>query len=144
MKLEKVLSVFALSSLLLSACSTSTGASTGYNVTTKSNSSLNNTQWNLIEDDEMVKGFNGDNVQITITEDGNLNGFAGCNHIFSEGTINGSEIKFDLIGGTKMLCPTMKTEEYFTDMLRSVNRYEIKGNELYFYKGNLLLLKFKK
>ena len=144
MKLVKVLSVFALSGLLLSGCSTSTGASAGYNVTTKTSSSLNDTQWNLIEEDEMIKGFNGDNVHITISEDGKLTGFAGCNQIFSEGVINGSEIKFDLIGGTKINCPMMKSEEYLTKTLSSVNRYEIKGNELYFYKGNLLLLRFKK
>lgn len=143
MKLVKVLSVFALSGLLLTACSTSTGASTGYNVLSKSKSSLTNTQWNLVEEDEIVKGFNGDNVQITITEDGKLNGYAGCNQIFSEGVLNGSSIKFDLIGGTKMLCPSNKTEESFTSILKSVDRYEIKGNELYFYKGNMLLLKFK-
>ena len=143
MKLVKVLSVFALSGLLLTACSTSTGASTGYNVLSKSKSSLTNTQWNLVEEDEIVKGFNGDNVHITITEDGKLNGYAGCNQIFSEGVLNGSSIKFDLIGGTKILCPSNKTEESFTSILKSVDRYEIKGNELYFYKGNMLLLKFK-
>ncbi|RLZ07342.1 META domain-containing protein [Faecalibacter macacae] len=143
MKLVKVLSVFALSGLLLTACSTSTGASTGYNVLSKSKSSLTDTQWNLVEEDEIVKGFNGDNVHITITEDGKLNGYAGCNQIFSEGVLNGSSIKFDLIGGTKILCPSNKTEESFTSILKSVDRYEIKGNELYFYKGNMLLLKFK-
>lgn len=143
MKLVKVLSVFALSGLLLTACSTSTGASTGYNILSKSKSSLTDTQWNLVEEDEIVKGFNGDNVHITITEDGKLNGYAGCNQIFSEGVLNGSSIKFDLIGGTKILCPSNKTEESFTSILKSVDRYEIKGNELYFYKGNMLLLKFK-
>lgn len=143
MKLVKVLSVFAFSGLILTACSTSTGATTGYNVSSNKKLTLSDTQWNLLEDDELVKGFNGDNVHISITEDGKLSGFAGCNQIFSEGVIDGSKITFDVIGGTKMLCPSMKIEESLTSMLRSVDRYEVKGNELYFYKGNLLLLKFK-
>ncbi|QTV04697.1 META domain-containing protein [Faecalibacter bovis] len=142
MKFVKVLSVLALSGILLTGCTTSKSASTGYNVTTKNKSSLTETKWNLVEDDEIVKGFNGENVHITITEDGNLNGYAGCNQIFSEGLLEGSSIKFNLIGGTKMLCPSMKIEESFTSILKSVDRYEIKGNELYFYKGNMLLLKF--
>lgn len=143
MKLVKVLSVFAFSGLILTACSTSTGATTGYNVSSNKKLTLSDTQWNLLEDDELVKGFNGDNVHISITEDGKLSGFAGCNQIFSEGVIDGSKITFDVIGGTKMLCPSIKIEESLTSMLRSVDRYEVKGNELYFYKGNLLLLKFK-
>jgi len=142
MKLVKVLSVFALSTLLFNACSTNIPK--GSNVNIKKDVSINNTSWKLVEEDEIVKGFNGEDVHLTITENGTkVNGFAGCNRFSTETVLSAENISFSPIASTKMLCPTIKTEDSFLALLEDTNRYEIKGNELYFYKGNMLLLKFK-
>ena len=141
MKLVKVLSVFALSGLLFTACSTS-GTATSILNTKKS--SLYDSEWKLVDDENnIVKGFNGENVFLRIDQnDFKVSGYAGCNQYHSEATADGNNISFAAIGRTKMLCPDAKSEAAFLGVLDDVNRYEIKGNELYFYKGNMLLLKF--
>ena len=143
MKLVKVYSIVVLSTLLFSAC-TSSKVSTATNVTPKTKSNLYTTEWKLVEDDNYVKGFRGDNVNLTIEDNSfKVTGYAGCNSYFTDATINGSAIKFNPIGRTKMSCPSLKVENSFINMLEAVNRFEVKGNELYFYKDNMLLLKFK-
>lgn len=141
MKLVKVLSVFALSSLMFSACSTSGPATTILN---NKKSSLYNSQWKLVDDENtVVKGINGDDVFITIeNNEFKVNGYAGCNLFHTDASLDGNNVKFGPIASTKMRCPDSRIEDSFLGVLDDVNRYEIKGNELYFYKGNMLLLKF--
>ena len=141
MKLVKVLSVFALSSLLFTACSTSAPSTTILN---NKKSSLYNSEWKLVDDENtVVKGINGEAVFIKIeNNEFKVNGYAGCNLFHSDATLDGTNIKFGPIGSTKMRCPDSRIEDSFLNVLDDVNRYEIKGNELYFYKGNMLLLKF--
>ncbi|MBF0598153.1 META domain-containing protein [Faecalibacter rhinopitheci] len=141
MKLVKVLSVFALSSLIFNSCST---AGTSASILNTKKSTLYNTTWKLLEDDEIVKGFNNNDVFLTIDADEfKVSGYAGCNNFTTTAELNNNNITFGNIASTQMLCPNSKTEDSFLHVLDDVNRYEIKGNELYFYKGNMLLLKFK-
>jgi len=141
MKLVKILSVFALSNLLLTACFTSSPSTTILN---NKKSSLYNAQWKLVDDENtVVKGLNGDAVYIQIdSAEFKVNGYAGCNLFHTDAALDGSTITFGPIGSTKMRCPDSRIEDSFLNVLDDVNRYEIKGNELYFYKGNMLLLKF--
>ncbi|HEY4539042.1 MAG TPA: META domain-containing protein [Faecalibacter sp.] len=141
MKLVKVVSVFTLSCLLFTACSTSGSATSILN---HKKSSLYGSEWKLVDDENsIVKGFNGENVSLKIDpNDFKVSGFAGCNQYHSEAAADGNSISFAPVGSTKMLCPEAKSEAAFLGVLDDVNRYEIKGNELYFYKGNMLLLKF--
>jgi heat shock protein HslJ len=141
MKLLNVLTVFAFSGLLLTACTTS---SSSVGIVNKNKSSLYNTNWKLVEDDELVKGYNAEDVYFSIDRNEfKVTGFGGCNQFNSNVALDGNNIKFSPIASTKMLCPTSTVEDSFLNMLKDVTRYEIKENVLYFYKGNLLLLKFK-
>lgn len=141
MKLVQVLSVFALSSLLLSACSISGPSTTILN---NKKSSLYDTNWKLLEEDEVVKGFNANDVSLQIdANEFKVSGYAGCNNYQTTATLDNGSIKFGPIASTNMLCPDAKIERSFLNVLDDVNRYEIKGNELYLYKGNMLLLKFR-
>lgn len=140
MKLIKVLSIFALSSLIFSSCSSSSGAT---NVTIKK-ASIFQSDWKLIgEDNTLIKGFNGENVTLVMNEtDFNVNGYAGCNRFSSTLITDDNNIHFGPIMSSKMACPSSKVEANYLKLLKDVNRYEVKGNEMYLYKNNMLLLKF--
>jgi len=141
MKLIKVFSFFALSGFLLSACSSSTGVT---NISLKK-SSIYNTDWKLLnEDNELVKGFNGEYVNLTIDEPTlNSNGYAGCNKFSSTISITEeNNISFGPVTSTEMSCPSYRIEDSYLNLLKNVNRYEIKKNEMFLYKNNILLLKF--
>lgn len=139
MKLVKVLSIIALSGMLFNSCSTSTQI-TNLNV---KKTSLYSTNWNLIgEDNTLIKGFNGENVSITFDEQHHsVNGYAGCNRFSSSLIIDEANLKFGPIASSEMACPNSKAETNFLKLLKEVNRFEIKGKELYLYKNNILLLK---
>ncbi len=141
MNLVKGLSVFALSCLFLNSCSTSTSQATNINV---KKVSLYNADWKLLKDDAtLVKGFNNENVTININDKTfNVTGFAGCNNFASTITVDDDKLKFSPVTSTEIICPNYKIEDAFLDLLDDVNRYEIKGNELYLYKNNVLLFKF--
>lgn len=141
MKLLNVFTIFAFSGLLLTACSTS---SSSVGIINKNKSSLYNTNWKLVEDEEIVKGYNSEDVYFSIDRNEfKVTGYGGCNNFNTAVALDGNAIKFSPIASTKMLCPTSNIEDSFLNILKEVTRYEIKENVLYLYKGNLLLLKFK-
>lgn len=141
MKLVKGLAIFVFSSLVLNSCFSSSASTT---VVNKNKSMLYNTTWKLVEDNEVVKGFNQADVSLTIDpNEFKVSGYAGCNNFNTTAELDNGSIKFGPIISTKILCPNSKTEQNYLSVLDDVNRYEIKGNELYFYKNNILLLKFK-
>ena len=136
----KSVSVLSLITLLSYSCSTSTGAK---NVTIKK-TSLANTEWKLLtEDNQLVKGFNGENVTLTIDINTNkAKGFAGCNMYQTNVNINQNQIVFNEVTSTDVTCPNYKIENSFMQLLDDANRFEVRGNELYLYKNNILLFKF--
>lgn len=141
-KVIKVLSVIGITSFILASCSTTGPSATIINRNNKS--TLYNSTWKLVEDSEVVKGLNDQEVSLIIdNEEFKVTGFAGCNHFNTTAELNNNQIKFGPIASTKMLCPNSSTEDAFLSVLDKVDRYEIKGNDLYLYKGNLLLLQFK-
>ena len=141
-KVVKVLSLIGLTSLVLASCST-TGPSTTI-INRNNKSALYNSTWKLVEDGEVVKGLNNQDVSLVINNDDfKVTGFAGCNHFNTSAELNSNQIKFGPVASTKMSCPNSATENSFLSVFDKVDRYEIKGNELFLYKGNLLLLQFK-
>lgn len=101
--------------------------------------SVTNTKWILAD---QVKG-----TQPTLEiENNKVSGNAGCNTFFGNLLIDNTAGNFSAkqIATTRMACENMETETNFIKMLKEADKYVVSGNVLELYKGNLLLLKFKK
>lgn len=139
MKLSKVIFGFALVGISIVSCTQQ------QSVTLKSKTSIQNTEWNLLHDNEVVKGLYDKNVTLSFDNLNNsIAGFAGCNTYSAEIESTGEVMKFINVTSAEMLCPHSATEQAFMDVLDDVDRYQVQGKELYLYKGNILLLKFSK
>ena len=125
--------------LTLTVIACNTVKNTTSNNETKTQATLENTEWVLAE---QVKGKT---PTIIISSD-KINGNAGCNNYF--GTVNwnkdGGLFSTKGIASTRMACPNMSTEDNFLKMLSQANKYKIKGDNLELYKDELLLLKLHK
>ncbi|MDO5654910.1 MAG: META domain-containing protein [Flavobacteriaceae bacterium] len=89
------------------------------------------------------------NEPVTLSFDQNspseIGGFSGCNLYGGNYTYSGDGmIKFSEIFSTKRACPDLDIENKFFELMNSVNRFEVKGNDLYLYKDKLLLMHFEK
>jgi heat shock protein HslJ len=100
--------------------------------------SLVGPQWhlNLMDDGEgkVVSTIAGTEVTLVFAEDGTLSGSAGCNSYSSSYEIEGEQITISAVASTMMACsePAMIMEQEYSylQMLQTVTRYQIKGNEL--------------
>ena len=103
-------------------------------------------QWTLQNDNADQIGMNDEPISISfgLEEDNKISGFAGCNYYGGDYYKTEDQITFSGVYATKRACPDLDTETEFLQLLESVDRYEIKGNNLYLYKGKLLFLHFKK
>jgi heat shock protein HslJ len=106
-------------------------------------SDLSAARWNLTE----INGRKVDNSKAYLEINENrLTGNAGCNRLSGEAKISRKNIKFARIATTKMFCGengVMRLETYFTNALEKVSQFKKSGNNLSFYAGNRLILKFK-
>jgi heat shock protein HslJ len=59
-----------------------------------------------------------------------FSGNGGCNQISGNYTLDKNEIQFTEIISTKMSCEDIAFENIFLDLLKRVDRYEQKGNDL--------------
>jgi heat shock protein HslJ len=65
------------------------------------------------------------------SENPRVHGFSGCNHMMGGYVLNGSELKFDQMGGTMMACTVnMDVERNFLGMFSDVARWKIEGETL--------------
>jgi heat shock protein HslJ len=71
-----------------------------------------------------------------------IKGFAGCNGLGGNYTLNGDKIKFTTMT-TKMACDRLDVENFLTKSLESADSYKIKGEKLELYEGNTLLATFE-
>jgi heat shock protein HslJ len=135
MKIAHIISGIIL--LLLVSCGTV--------ITGDSNESLKN-QWVLQDNNQNQLGLNEEPITISfgLEEANKITGFAGCNYYGGNFSFNENEISFSDIYSTKRACPDLDIETEFFNLLNEVDNYEIKGNNLYLYKGKLLYLHFKK
>lgn len=71
-------------------------------------------------------------------------GFAGCNHYFSQYELNGSSLKFGLIGATRRACPDAESniEWDFFAALEKTSAWEIKEGKLALMSGADVLARF--
>jgi len=71
-------------------------------------------------------------------------GNGSCNSFGGSVTINDNSLKIGNLFSTKMYCEAVQTiETDFFAALAKVTRYEIKGNSLLMYQGDMLLLEFE-
>ncbi|XOD68615.1 MAG: META domain-containing protein [Flavobacteriales bacterium AspAUS03] len=71
-------------------------------------------------------------------------GFAGCNKIRGNYLINDKEIDLFEIITTRKSCKEMKTENTFISLLKRANKIKINPLNLELYKGDILLIRFKR
>lgn len=104
-------------------------------------------EWLLQNENETEHGLNTKPLSLIFSKDLNkstLNGFAGCNNFQGAYNALSGKIMIEEVAITKRACPQLDAENQYLSLLKKVNRYEIKGNNLYLYQDQLILLHFKK
>ena len=67
-------------------------------------------------------------------------GNGGCNQVNGDYSVDKNTIQFKEVSGTKMSCDDIEFENTFLSALGSVNRYEVKGNDLLLKRKREVLL----
>lgn len=99
--------------------------------------SIANTQFETLDTEKRPT------MELNLT-DLKASGFLGCNNFGATLKVEGSAISFGNMFSTKKLCNNMELENLYSAKLQEVNKYELKGLNLYLYKDKELLLSFKK
>lgn len=141
MKISTIFCATLLASFVATSCLTNKNTAT---LKAKPEVSISNQEWFLVGDNDIVKGLYDKNISLIIDESASkVSGFSGCNNFNATFTKTNGALSFGNFSETKMACPNLKAEQDFLSVLKNANRYEIAGKELYLYKGNILLMKFK-
>lgn len=101
----------------------------------QSTATLVDTYWRLGKVGERVVPTpqGGQDIYFVMQSDNQrVAGFSGCNRMMGSYALNGSEIKFDQMAGTRMACigDSMKIEYEFLAIFPRVARWEIDGQTL--------------
>jgi heat shock protein HslJ len=106
-------------------------------VASKSDASLINTYWKLleIEGKPAALGAGGKEIHlITGGEENHVHGFSGCNRFSGGYKQNDDRLEFGNLATTRMACAdSMELESSFLDALNRVRRYSIQGERLTLY-----------
>ena len=81
---------------------------------------------------------------IRFGKDGNVTGHAGCNRYTGTYQVDGANVKFGGMAGTKMMCPSLDGENTYLKALSKVNKLSVRDNELTMIMGDIAILRFKK
>ena len=81
---------------------------------------------------------------IKFNKAGNVSGNAGCNRYTGSYKLNGSDISFGAIAGTKMMCPSLEGENTYLKALSKVDKISVSDGVLTMIMGDIALLRFKK
>lgn len=106
---------------------------------------LENTYWVLAElNGTAIVRNDSKKLFIQLNEDSkSMTGFAGCNRLSGEYTLNGKKLSFRTIS-TRMFCENeMKIEDAFLQAVNNVNEFSIVEHELFLKQDNTTLLKFQ-
>lgn len=95
----------------------------------------------LIESSEGVvssSGIQAAQQTLNFTEDGKINGNAGCNEYFSNYEVDANELSISAIGSTKMFCGDglMAEETAFLTALEKAASYRISGDSLQIFAAD--------
>ncbi|HEU5134999.1 MAG TPA: META domain-containing protein [Steroidobacteraceae bacterium] len=95
---------------------------------------LLDTSWRLTQlGDEVIENPPGAKAVNFLLQPSNtgLVGFSGCNRMFGQYALEGSSLKFDGMGGTRMFCEAhMDLEQKFLAMFGQVAGWKIEGTTL--------------
>ncbi len=116
---------------ILPACASKTAAEKPM----QSGAMLVDTYWKLgqIGDRVITTPQGAREIYFTMESDNQrVAGFSGCNRMMGAYALNGSQLKFDQMAGTKMACPgtAMETENEFLAIFPRVAKWEISGQTL--------------
>ena len=142
MKKKLITSIFLVSLLTLYSCSS------GNNKGESRMKSLDGSDWILksLNDKKIFTPESGKDIFIRFnSKENRFSGFAGCNNISGTYSLTQDKIKFGPVLGTEMYCESrMEDERNFMIMFGTIIRYEIKGNDLFFYDDkNSIAASFK-
>jgi heat shock protein HslJ len=115
---------------LLAACASGPGSQQGGPVPT---APLTNTYWKLVElrgsEVDVPQGEQGEPHMI-FRDDGQVNGFSGCNRFVGEYTVTGANLLFDSMASTRMACPDGSYESDLYDVFAATAGVFLEGKVL--------------
>lgn len=115
---------------LLAACASEPGSQQGGPVPT---APLTNTYWKLVElrgnKVDVPQGEQGEPHMI-FRDDGQVNGFSGCNRFVGEYTVTGANLLFDSMASTRMACPDDSYESDLYDVFAATAGVFLEGKIL--------------
>ena len=81
---------------------------------------------------------------LLMTDEGKASGFAGVNRWFGTYSVDGSTLKFGMLGMTRMAGPPerMQLEQTYADALAAVTRWSVSSGRLQMSDSNALVLEF--
>ncbi len=101
------------------------------------------TNWNLVELFTEKIQYVGSKKPHLRFDTERVSGNDGCNNFFGGYTLNEDNLKFGLLGSTRMACPHIEGfEMVFNKMLSMTTRYHISGNRLDLFEDEKLLASF--
>ncbi len=109
---------------------------------------LTGKEWKLeyLKSDGVQYGVEDKIPTLVFSEDGKVNGFAGCNNYFGQYDLDGRSLYFDQIGSTRMHCEeTMELEQAFLKLLNIELRGVFSESKLILSGdgGNQMILRYK-
>ena len=128
MKNKLILSTSIAASVFFLGCTTPNN-----NHVIKPNVSLTNTYFKALSLNGAKAEVFGKEAYIRFDTKDSITGYLGCNSFFGSFTTQDKNISFENVGSTKMMCPNMKTEDAFANVLQNTKTYEIKGETLNFF-----------
>ncbi len=128
-----------LSVLLLGACANPVPPTTQAGAA-KSTAQLLNTYWKLTQLGDLVITTPQDAREMHFVmhaENQRVTGFSGCNQMMGAYVLDGSELRFEQMGGTMMACVSnMDLEPRFLGMFGQVASWDIQGETLQLLDAN--------
>jgi heat shock protein HslJ len=128
-----------MSVLLLGGCANPVPPTTPAGAT-KSTAQLLNTYWKLTQLGELVITTPAGAREMHFvmhSENQRVTGFTGCNQMMGAYVLDGSELRFERMGGTMMACVSdMELEPRFLGMFGQVAGWEIQGETLQLLDAN--------
>ncbi len=88
----------------------------------------------------------GSTPTLLMTAEGKASGFAGVNRWFGTCSIDGTTLKFGMMGMTRMAGPPdrMQLEQTYADALAAVTRWSVSSGRLQLSDSNAVVLEFTK
>lgn len=127
---------------------TETGPSEPVSPAKQATASLENTYWKLMSLSDTAVAVAAQQSEphfVLHPESHRVNGSVGCNRLVGGYELNGEQLKFSQVAGTKMACPQgMETEEAFLQALGQVTTWKVTGEQLeLFDSGGKVLARFE-